>query len=269
MTGLLTGVGAPILYSKTIVSLDQSARGVDVGFSDGTRDTYDLVVGADGTKSTVRKLVFPEIEPSYRSFCAWRTLMDGSERGATLTARITPGLALGSFSAGPNLIYAFILAHYPEPPSLSRDEHLERLKELARSFRGFVPSLIQEQRDPTRVVFVPVNEIDCAPYHRGRVVVIGDAAHAFSPQFAQGAAMAIEDAVALTELLATSADIDLALRSYESKRRPRVNKVRAAVRHRAILLGMEGPGTPELVERYPPVFPSPEAIYDSLVEELL
>ena len=50
--------------------------------------------------------------------------MDGSERGATLTARVTPGLALGSFSAGPNLIYAFILAHYPEPPSLSRDEHL-------------------------------------------------------------------------------------------------------------------------------------------------
>ena len=52
-------------------------------------------------------------------------------------------------------------------------------------------------------------------------MVIGDAAHAFPPQFAQGAAMAIEDAVALTELLATSADIDLALRSYESKRRPR------------------------------------------------
>jgi 2-polyprenyl-6-methoxyphenol hydroxylase-like FAD-dependent oxidoreductase len=269
MTGLLTGVGAQIRYSNTIVSLDQSAGGVEVGFSDGTRGTYDLVVGADGTKSTVRKLVFPEIEPSYRSFCAWRTLMDGSERGATLTARITPGLALGSFSVGPNLIYAFILAHYPEPPSLSRTEHLERLKELARKFRGFVPSLIQEQRDPSRVVFVPVNEIDTAPYYRGRVVVIGDAAHAFPPQFAQGAAMAIEDAVALTELLATSADIDLALRSYESKRRPRVNKVRAAVRHRAILQGMEGPVTTELLERYPPVFPSPEAIYDSLVEELL
>jgi salicylate hydroxylase len=100
-------------------------------------------------------------------------------------------------------------------------------------------------------------------------VVIGDAAHAFPPQFAQGAAMAIEDAVALTELLATSANIDLALRSYESKRRPRVNKVRAAVRHRSILQGMEGPVTPELLQRYPPVFPSPEAIYDSLVEELI
>src|SRR5208282_4908853 len=205
MTGLLTGVEAQIRHSNTIVNLEQSADGVDVDFSDGTKGTYDLVVGADGINSAVRKLVLPEIQPAYRSFCAWRTLMDGSARDATLTIRVTPGLALGSFSVGPNLIYAFILAHYPEPPSLSRDEHLDRLKELARSFRGFVPSLIQEQRDPTRVVFVPVNEIDCAPYHRGRVVVIGDAAHAFSPQFAQGAAMAIEDAVALTELLATSA----------------------------------------------------------------
>lgn len=266
MTGLLTGVEAQIRHSNTIVNLEQSADGVDVDFSDGTKGTYDLVVGADGINSAVRKLVLPEIQPAYRSFCAWRTLMDGSARDATLTIRVTPGLALGSFSVGPNLIYAFILAHYPEPPSLSRDEHLDRLKELARRFRGFVPSLIQEQRDPTRVVFVPVNEIDAIPYCRGRAVVIGDAAHAFPPQFAQGAAMAIEDAVALAELLARSADIDLALRSYDSKRRPRVDKVRGAVRHRAILQGMEGPVTPELLERHPPVFPSSEAIYDSLVD---
>ena len=69
--------------------------------------------------------------------------MDGSDGNSTLTIRIIPGLALGSFSVGPNLIYAFILAHYLEPPSLSRDGHLERLKELARRFRGSVPSLIR------------------------------------------------------------------------------------------------------------------------------
>jgi 2-polyprenyl-6-methoxyphenol hydroxylase-like FAD-dependent oxidoreductase len=80
--------------------------------------------------------------------------------------------------------------------------------------------------------------------------------------------MAIEDAIALAEMLATSADIDVALKSYESKRRPRVDKVRGAVRHRAILQGMEGPVTRELLESHPPVFPTAEAIYDSLVEEL-
>jgi 2-polyprenyl-6-methoxyphenol hydroxylase-like FAD-dependent oxidoreductase len=247
--------------------MDLSAGGVTVSFSDGTQGTFDLVVGADGINSTVRKLVCPEVEPAYRSFCAWRTVMEGSDHSATLTIRISPGLALGSFDVAPNLTYAFILAHYPEPPSLSRHEHLERMKELARRFRGYVPSLIQKQQDPTRVVFVPVQEVETVPYYRRRVVIIGDAAHAFPPQFAQGAAMAIEDAVVLTELLGTSADIDLALRSYEAKRGPRVNKVRAAVRYRAVLQGMEGPVGPELLKRHPSVFPDAEAIYESLVEE--
>jgi 2-polyprenyl-6-methoxyphenol hydroxylase-like FAD-dependent oxidoreductase len=205
-------------------------------------------------------------EPSITVRHAQKERYDGSICGKT---SLRTGLALGSFSVGPNLIYTFILAHYPEPPSLSRDGHLERLKELARRFRGSVPSLIQESRDPTRVVFVPVNEIDTAPYYRGRVVVIGDAAHAFPPQFAQGAAMAIEDAVTLAGLIDISADIDFALRSYESKRRTRVNMVRAAVRHRAVLQGMEGPVTSELLQRHPPGFPNPEAIFDSLVEEWL
>jgi 2-polyprenyl-6-methoxyphenol hydroxylase-like FAD-dependent oxidoreductase len=124
---------------------------------------------------------------------------------------------LGSFAVEPNLIYAFILVHYPEPPSLSPDEHLEGMKELARRFGGYVPSLIQEQQDATGVVFVPVQEVQSDPYYRGRVVVVGYAAHAFPPQFAQGAAMAIKDAVALAELLGTSADIDLALRPMRRK----------------------------------------------------
>jgi 2-polyprenyl-6-methoxyphenol hydroxylase-like FAD-dependent oxidoreductase len=81
--------------------------------------------------------------------------------------------------------------------------------------------------------------------------------------------MAIEDGVTLAELVGGSDDIDEALRSYELKRRTRLNKVRGAVRDRAILQGMEGPVTPELVARHPPVFPSAEAIYDSLVEEFV
>jgi 2-polyprenyl-6-methoxyphenol hydroxylase-like FAD-dependent oxidoreductase len=81
--------------------------------------------------------------------------------------------------------------------------------------------------------------------------------------------MAIEDGVAPAELVASSDDIDEALRSYELKRRTRLNKVRGAVRHRAILQVMEGPVTPELRARHPPFFPSAEAIYDSLVEEFV
>ena len=74
--------------------------------------------------------------------------------------------------------------------------------------------------------------------------------------------MAIEDAVALAELLSGSGDIDQALRSYESRRMPRVETIRAAVRHRAIARGMEGPATPELLKRHPPVFSASLKVFD-------
>ena len=79
--------------------------------------------------------------------------------------------------------------------------------------------------------------------------------------------MAIEDAVALAELLSESGDIDQALRSYESRRRPRVETIRAAVRRRTIARGMEGPATPELLKRHPPVFSASLKVFDELIED--
>jgi 2-polyprenyl-6-methoxyphenol hydroxylase-like FAD-dependent oxidoreductase len=167
----------------------------------------------------------------------------------------TPGCFLGSFPVGPGLMYAFLLANCAEVPVLSRDERLARFKELAATFHGNVPPLIQQQHDPARVIFVPVQEVQTPSYHQGRMVLIGDAAHAFPPLLAQGAAMAIEDAV------------DQALRSYESRRRPRVETIRAAVRRRTIARGMEGPATPELLKQHPPVFSASLKAFDELIED--
>ena len=79
--------------------------------------------------------------------------------------------------------------------------------------------------------------------------------------------MAIEDAVALAELLGRCGDVDQALRSYESRRRPRVETIRAAVRRRTIARGLEGPVTPELLEQYPPVFSASLKVFDELIED--
>ena len=178
MSGLSSGARAQIRYSTTIASVERLADAVDVVFSDGTRAQFDLVVGADGIRSAVRKLIYPHIEPAYRSFCAWRTVMECSDCDTVFRIRSGPGRALGSFQVGPNLVYAFLLAHHAGLPSLSRDEHLERFKELASQFHGTVPSLIQQQRDPAGVVFVPVQEVETPSYYRGRILLIGDAAHA-------------------------------------------------------------------------------------------
>jgi 2-polyprenyl-6-methoxyphenol hydroxylase-like FAD-dependent oxidoreductase len=127
--------------------------------------------------------------------------------------------------------------------------------------------LVQRQGDSIPVVFVPVQEVEVPSYSSGRIVLIGDAAHAFPPNYAQGAAMAIEDAVALSELLGKSGDVDQVLRAYESRRRPRVEMIRAAVRHRAISSGLQGLVTPELLKQYPPVFSNLLKAYDELIED--
>lgn len=98
-------------------------------------------------------------------------------------------------------------------------------------------------------------------------MLIGDAAHGFPPLLAQGAAMAIEDAVALSELIGESTDVEQILRSYEARRRPRIATIRAAVRHRGIIRGLEGPVTPELLNEHPPVFSNSLSVYDELIKD--
>jgi len=265
--GIRGAMRTHIRYSTTIASLDPAAKSVTAVLSDGTRGEFDLVVGADGIHSVVRRIIYPDVQPVYRSFCAWRTVLDCSDCDAIFKARSARGLLLGSFQVGPNQLYVFLLAHHPEPPSLSREDHLERFKYLARQFDGNVTSLIQQQTDPARIVFVPVQEVEIVAYFRERILLIGDSAHAFPPLLAQGAAMAIEDAVALSELLGDSADIDEALHSYQTRRRPRVETIRAAVRHRGIVQALEGPVTPELLKQHPPVFSNSLKVYEDLIED--
>jgi 2-heptyl-3-hydroxy-4(1H)-quinolone synthase len=267
ITALSAGARTPVAYGTTVTALDWSTDSPAVSFSDGSRAQFDLVVGADGIHSAVRQAILPDVKPAYRSFCAWRTVMERPDDDGVFAISSMPGTLLGSFQVSPNLVYAFLLVHTAEIPSLSRARHLARFKEKASSFRGPIPTLIQEQQDPGRVVFVPVHEVETSSYHQGRVVLIGDAAHAFPPILAQGAAMAIEDAVTLAELIGTDDDLDEVLRAFEAARRPRVETIRAAVRHRTVARGFEGPATTEQLERHPLVFSNSLKAYDDLIED--
>jgi 2-polyprenyl-6-methoxyphenol hydroxylase-like FAD-dependent oxidoreductase len=268
MSCLSDGDRQAIRYGITVTALEAAAEGpVDVTFSNGERGQFDLVVGADGVHSGVRQLIHPACEPVYRAFCGWRTVMQHRGGDRVFRIRSAPGRLLGSFQVAPDLIYAFLLAHFAVPPALSRVGNLQRFKALASEFDGAVPSLIQRQDDPARVVFTPVREVETPPYGGGRVLLIGDAAHAFPPQLAQGAAMAIEDAVALSVLLGQASHVDEALQVYEARRRPRVETIRAAVRARAAAGGMQGPLTPERLAQYPNPFSNSLKVYDDLIED--
>src|SRR4051812_6828754 len=267
ITALSSATRAHIRYDTTVIAVAGDSQQPVVTFSDGTSAGFDLVVGADGIDSAMRKVIHPHIEPAYRSFCAWRTVKPCTDFDPVFRLSTTQGRFFGSFPVAPNAMYAFLLAHNAEVPALSRDERLATFKALAGEFRENVSRLIQQQEDPSRVIFVPVREVETPSYFHDRVLLIGDAAHAFPPLLAQGAAMAIEDAVALAQLLAEVSDIEEVLRLYESKRRPRLETMRAAVRRRTIARGMEGPVTTELLAQHTPVFSASLKVYEELIED--
>jgi 2-polyprenyl-6-methoxyphenol hydroxylase-like FAD-dependent oxidoreductase len=104
MSGLAGGLRAQIRYATTITSVDGSAGELGVAFSDGTGGRFDLVVGADGIRSAVRKLIYPHAEPAYRSFCAWRTVMQCADGDPVFRLSTTTGCFLGSFPVAPGQV---------------------------------------------------------------------------------------------------------------------------------------------------------------------
>jgi 2-polyprenyl-6-methoxyphenol hydroxylase-like FAD-dependent oxidoreductase len=208
----------------TSVTLDD--RGATVTFSDDTRGAYDLVVGADGIRSTVRALTLGAKPPTYLGAMNWRSTTSMRPAGLenALQMHVDDGRIFGLVTMGAGQTYSFAISIKPQ----FHDPVEGRLERLRARFAGFGPR-VQEylaalERDDqiicSAMEWVPVTEV-----YRGRVVLVGDAAHASSPMLGQGGCMAMEDACVLAEELHSGATIEAALASFAKRRKPRVEWV--------------------------------------------
>jgi len=223
---LLPGVAN--LYCRqgtSVTSLIQDARRVTVRFSDGSTTDYDLVVGADGIDSTIRALAVTTTAPSDLGAMNWRSIAPSRPAGLSmLQMHLGDGCVFGLVPMGAGHTYGFA---YVIQPSF-RDPLEGRLERLRRRFQKF-GSRVQEylaslERDD-QVICSAMEWIELEQWYAGRVVLVGDAAHASSPLMGQGGCMAMEDAWVLAEELRTAATLESALARYVSRRRPRVEWV--------------------------------------------
>jgi 2-polyprenyl-6-methoxyphenol hydroxylase-like FAD-dependent oxidoreductase len=233
-TSAVLASGARVVLGESVERIDQLADRVDVTLTDGTRASYDLVVGADGINSRVRAMVFdPDLRPSYTGQVCWRYNVPRPEDVDGIWMFMGSHGKAGIVPLAPDLAYMLLIE---EPPADGKGEPLVRLptEGLAARFRERLAEysgIIGELRDryvvdDAAVVYRPVERVLLpAPWYRGRVVVIGDAAHATSPHIGQGAAMAIEDAVVLADELAGDKPVDEALASFMERRQPRAQFV--------------------------------------------
>ncbi|WP_329608571.1 FAD-dependent monooxygenase, partial [Pseudomonas gessardii] len=125
------------------------------------------------------------------------------------------------------LMYLFVATPEPGNPKHPTDQLHTLLKERLAEYGGIVKQLSEQIVDANDVVYRPMEVVMLPePWHKGRVVLIGDAAHSSTPHLAEGAGMAIEDSVLLAEVLATNGqNVELALTMFEQRRAPRAKLV--------------------------------------------
>jgi 2-polyprenyl-6-methoxyphenol hydroxylase-like FAD-dependent oxidoreductase len=217
--------GASIRLGLTVTEVGEDGR---VTFSDGGEDAYDLVVGADGIHSTVRRLVFEDApEPEYTGQIVWRYNVPRPEGLETLDMFVGANGKAGFVPLARDLMYILYIEAVPAEEVKLDDERLADIfRERLAEFGGPVAEIRDRHlTDPANVVVRPVESLLVpAPWHRGRVVLVGDAAHATSPHVGQGGAMAIEDAIVLAEEVMTG-DLKSALGRYVERRFPRCEEI--------------------------------------------
>ncbi|WP_232701442.1 FAD-dependent oxidoreductase [Halobacterium wangiae] len=244
---LLDSLDADVHTAKECVAV-ADATSPTISFADGTRASPDVVVGADGIDSVVREAVAPTTQQRHLPGVVYRAVVDVSlppEHAHSGVEVWTGGCNTGGAPIEDDRFYWFCVAPERVAPDGDDRATLQRLGDRFGDAAEPVSSVIAAL-DPEQVFTTDLRDLPALPrWHRGNVVLAGDAAHAMLPFAGQGTAQAIEDGPVLAHALATHDDPGSAFEEYESARRSRADSIRAE----SYRLGRFGTTQSELVSR--------------------
>ena len=223
---LLEAAGREVVrVGARCVGLDQDDRGATARFADGREARGDVLIGADGLRSIIRKALVDPSPPRYAGYAVYRGI------AAFDPARLIPGeawgrgLRIGQWAMTGGRSYWYASHAVPEGQGDPPSGRKAALLELFRGWHAPIGELIGATEE-SAILRTDIFDRPALPHWSvGRATLLGDAAHPMTPDLGQGACQAIEDAVILADALRESEDIPAALRAYESRRIPRTSRV--------------------------------------------
>lgn len=228
-----TATGVKVRTSTTFAELTQDGTGVTVRFTDGSTGRYDLVIGADGIRSATRQTLGIDADIQGAGLGAWRAIVP---RPASVTHTELyyggPSYISGYCPINDRAMYAYFTEIAQDRMRTTPEEKLAVMREFAEHYHGPWDEIRETLTDPSAIHYTWFeSHLLDGPWHRDRVLLIGDAAHACPPTLAQGAAMALEDAHVLTDMLVSADRLDDELmESFARRRLPRAGAVVEASR---------------------------------------
>jgi len=223
--------GADVRVASRVAGFRQHNGGVEVTLEGGEKVTGDFLIGADGLKSAVRAQLFGAQEPQYTGVAAWRALLP---RDRADGVAVVQGIASWFGANRTVVVYPVRRGELVSFSGYVPDDEIHDeswtsagdLDDLRRSFAVACPEITDLIAQVDRAIITPIYyRRPLENWAQGRVVLIGDAAHPIPPFAGQGAALAVEDAVALAEALRAHDDVPVALQDFAGRRAPRAEQV--------------------------------------------
>ncbi|MGH8327150.1 MAG: FAD-dependent monooxygenase [Steroidobacteraceae bacterium] len=219
--------GARVRLGVAVETLRAEESGVLVRSTDGQERRYELVVGAEGLQSQLRELVFPEAcKPRFTGQGCWRAVFSRPAGLECVQMYMDPHHKAGLNPVSRDEMYMFLLEHVPDNRRMPEAQWPQLLAERLAPFGGIWRGLRASLDAESRINYRPLERLLLpSPWYRGRVVLIGDAAHATTPHAAYGCGLAVEDAIVLAEELERDSSLEAALSRFMQRRFERCQAV--------------------------------------------
>lgn len=210
-----------------VQNIHQTNDQVFVTFSDGSEETYDLVLGCDGVNSETRRQIFGQVKPTFGGMTGWSFWVKSGILDSTQIAEYWgTGKFLGIWPTKGRLS-VFTSIRSPEGIPDPLEGRIDRVRENFKDFNGVVPEILSHLDDPNDIYHSDYYDLQIDQWYKGRVGLVGDSAHAVLPTAGGGVSMAMESAAVMADELcrADSKYISHALEAHMTRRRSRVDKI--------------------------------------------